>query len=246
MQYNDPYASPAGSFVRPVLPPVVDPDASPTRSITVSCAWLPFIRGALSQLILQSTWQGTPDQVRQAQDRAMTLISLFTECSTVEFPFACDTDLELHGPSPWGTWAANCLGVYEVLQGWVSTRAACPDCWYAGIRLDITLPALTQISDFALIYDMDFRGHVGGCDDTIWLRVTDVDNSALIGTPLHESDMASGTGLTYHTGFNTHGETQHLQVLIIAAEAETVDALPLASCEIRSVAISGSSSHPPC
>jgi len=51
-----PFAHPTGSFNAPVVPPDVDPDSDPSVTVRVSSAWLPYIRGAMSQLLLQSTW----------------------------------------------------------------------------------------------------------------------------------------------------------------------------------------------
>lgn len=91
------YAPSRGSFLRPVAPPVVDPTTAPTITITISCAWLPFIRGALQQLLLQATWQGDAPTLLEAQQRAFNLIDLFQECATVDFPFACSYEIEVDG-----------------------------------------------------------------------------------------------------------------------------------------------------
>lgn len=90
---DSPYAGPTGTFKKPVLPPTVDPGASPTRTFTISCQWLPYIRGALQQLLLQSTWD-VPDEAGLilAQARAWTLISMFDECTSFVPPFACPYD----------------------------------------------------------------------------------------------------------------------------------------------------------
>jgi len=89
------WAEPKGSFGRPVLPPNFDPSASPTRTFTINCSWVPFIRGALLQLVEQATWKtDDPDVLTLAQMRAMTLIGMFDECSTVVLPFSCDFDIE--------------------------------------------------------------------------------------------------------------------------------------------------------
>jgi len=89
------WAESKASFGRPVLPPNFDPSASPTRTFTINCSWIPFIRGALLQLVEQATWKtDDPDVLTLAQMRAMTLISLFDECSSLVLPFSCDFDIE--------------------------------------------------------------------------------------------------------------------------------------------------------
>lgn len=92
------------SFPRPIPLPLVDPDSAPTISVAVSCAWLPYIRGALSQLVQQYTWpQDVPSEVLLAQQRAMTLIAMFEECGG-GLPVACPYDFttgDQHGWNPW-------------------------------------------------------------------------------------------------------------------------------------------------
>jgi len=74
---NSPFAHPVSSFPVPVPPPNVDPDVGPFATVRINCAWLPYIRGALFQLGLQSTWQGSLADVNLAQDRANQLIGMF-------------------------------------------------------------------------------------------------------------------------------------------------------------------------
>lgn len=93
MQTFDPWNNVRGSFLTPVVPPDVDPDASPHIAITINCAWLAYVRGALTQLLLDSVWK-TPDEASRtlALQRANTLIAQFVECSTDILPFACPYD----------------------------------------------------------------------------------------------------------------------------------------------------------
>lgn len=83
------YAPSRGSFTTPVLPPSTDPRDSPTKTVEVNCQWLPYIRGALMQLVLQATWIPTDVGFTDIQMRAMTLIDLFKECDTSVLPIAC-------------------------------------------------------------------------------------------------------------------------------------------------------------
>lgn len=76
------FAVPVGSFIAPVPRPLSDPDAGELVYIGVNCEWIPYIAGALQQLLLQSTWQyDTTDELNQVQGRAFNLISLFN-CAT--------------------------------------------------------------------------------------------------------------------------------------------------------------------
>lgn len=70
-----PFAEPTGSFPIPVPPPPESSGGScSTLSVQFPSEWLPYILGALQQLILQSTWQGTPEQIIDTQQRAQAII----------------------------------------------------------------------------------------------------------------------------------------------------------------------------
>lgn len=92
---DEPFAEGRGSFLRPVLPPPFDPDATPVQTVHINCSWLPYIRGALQQLLLQATWDTDDPAVLQlAQSRAFNLINLFSECDSLTLPYSCDFDIE--------------------------------------------------------------------------------------------------------------------------------------------------------
>lgn len=97
------------SFPNPVLPPTVDPDVETTATVCFNPAWRPYILGALKQLVLQSTWDtADPAALKLAQQRAMTLISLFTEdCAlTQQVQFrqdVCGLQASFNGGSTWTT-----------------------------------------------------------------------------------------------------------------------------------------------
>jgi hypothetical protein len=77
---NSAYNHPAGTFAVPNTPPGVDPLADPTTTVSVNCEWLPLIRGALTQLLLQSTWNVTGDDLGVVQSQVWRLINLFAGC----------------------------------------------------------------------------------------------------------------------------------------------------------------------
>lgn len=73
---NSPFARPVSSFERPVALVLVDPCDKPDVAIYVRHEWIPYIVGALKQLVLQTTWDTTdPDALWLVQQRAMTLLS---------------------------------------------------------------------------------------------------------------------------------------------------------------------------
>jgi hypothetical protein len=61
----------------------------------VACEWLPFIRGALQQLLLQSTWKDVASPtLLQTQEWVFSLIDLFDECPASDLPLACNYGLD--------------------------------------------------------------------------------------------------------------------------------------------------------
>jgi len=69
---------PVGSFTEPVDPPGVDPTAGPLVYVGINCAWLPYITGALTQLLLQSTWNfSTLAELENVRGQATDLMNLF-------------------------------------------------------------------------------------------------------------------------------------------------------------------------
>lgn len=112
------FAPPRGSFQTPVLQPSSKPTDEPTKTISINCQWLPYIRGALMQLVLQATWVPTDAGVTDVQMRAMTLISMFTECGESVLPIACPYDFFSAGselgwsPFPGSDFCHPCYGVW--------------------------------------------------------------------------------------------------------------------------------------
>lgn len=113
---RSPFAVPTSSFNAPVQPPRSDPDTGPQATIRVSCEWLPYIRGALTQLLLQTTWLGSDADVDLAQDRANALIQLFLankpgDCgSPLPEPDGCDCEDDMSGCSV----SCDCNGVVTI------------------------------------------------------------------------------------------------------------------------------------
>lgn len=125
---DQPYADSRGSFRRPVPLPLFDPSASPTLTFSVNCAWLPYIRGALQQLLLQATWAtDNPTALLTVQSQAFNLIDIFQECETPP-AFACPFNFTTAGAGSGGFvnepdsyWTPTSLGDLLDSVGWVAT-----------------------------------------------------------------------------------------------------------------------------
>jgi len=81
---NSDFPRPVGSFQHPVPVVGVDPDAAPLVFVSFNERWLPYIVGALKQLVLQSTW-ATDDPYTWGieQFRAMNLLSYFARAQPI-------------------------------------------------------------------------------------------------------------------------------------------------------------------
>src|SRR5947208_803476 len=73
---DSPFAVPRGSYQRPVPLVLVDPCSEPTVTVKINREWIPYMLGALKQLVLQATWDtNDPDALWLVQQRAMLLLS---------------------------------------------------------------------------------------------------------------------------------------------------------------------------
>ena len=77
MWSNSDFAVPISSFVSPVPVPGVDPLAGDCFIIRINGAWLPYIRGALQQLLLQTTWDTDEAGLAIVQAQATNLLFAF-------------------------------------------------------------------------------------------------------------------------------------------------------------------------
>jgi len=122
-----PFAVPVSSFVSPVPVPGVDPLAGDCVIFRFNKAWLPYITGALQQLILQTTWQGDPATVQEAQAQAMNLILALADVqpggcgpdevippiTESEYEMSLCEQLRFNG----GRLEALCCGVWTPIEG---------------------------------------------------------------------------------------------------------------------------------
>lgn len=108
------FAHPTSSYNKAVPLVGIDPDDHPQVEVQFAKAWLPYVLGALTQLLLQTTWASTDKALVQLeQSRADDLIRRFSEAYPIdqdETPFwddadaadADDTDLDAPlGTFPW-------------------------------------------------------------------------------------------------------------------------------------------------
>lgn len=219
---DTPWAPAKGSFSTPVLPPTVDPDASPTKSLAVSCAWLPFIRGALLQLVLQATWKETGDALTLAQMRAMTLISMFDECSTSEVPFACSGDAR-ETASPVGSWAQAASfpqGVFVPLAGWQVTEHNDGSNFIYGVFVEVTFSKPLLIATIRMTYDLSLGTFDNPADYQAGFY--DVDNATFLGTPILFGGAIDGTGLHFEA-VGAGAVTSHIILFMRSSYAHGAD-----------------------
>lgn len=202
---DGPFAEPRSSFVRPILSPTVAPDSSPTTTIELSCAWLPVIRGALQQLLLQSTWQpAAAPSLLQTQEWVFSLIDLFPECAAEDLPLACnynflesdggwlavDNTFNVHDSCiPYGTVYPS--AEYHAGIGW----KAFYDCTNSLLFIykDITGLAITKVT---------VRGR---CDEARTLHVTVNTTTDVISVTVFPGDFVvaiSGTWSGVHMEVN--------------------------------------------
>lgn len=96
---NSAYAVPVGSFQNPVSPPAGDPDEGTLVSLCFNQDYAPYISGALTQLLLQSTWKvSSDDELNLVQMRMETLISMFGHLTPCYKPTPSGMEIEDNMP----------------------------------------------------------------------------------------------------------------------------------------------------
>jgi len=243
---DEPWAPARGSFGTPVLPPTVDPDASPTKAFTISCQWLPFIRGALLQLVLQATWKTDDPAVRLlAQQRAMLLIAMFDECTSLQVPFACEGDVRLN-QNPYGTFGVGAEGQWVMGSGYGSTCCTLniSNHHYAALILHINFTNPVTISNVHLEYDYA-QGENGDPSDYGLDVYDNGGGSGLIGSPITMASMVSVSGQSYDSGSHST-PISSLGINLISAIGISHDPVIQGLALLKRINISGSSTNPPC
>jgi hypothetical protein len=136
--YN-PFAVPISSFQRPVPLVLVDPDDEPNYSVCFRSEWLPYILGALEQLLLQTTWRTDDiDALKQQQDRSRLLIE--------QFMLGCPTEMPTVGCVAF-PMSASFISYYP--QNPYTQPGLIPD-WYSAVPfLRVDTSVLTDILGLA-------------------------------------------------------------------------------------------------
>ena len=185
---------------RTALPlPTQDPDAGPTIDITIACSWLPYIRGALAVLTEQFVWpQDDPAAMYLAQQRAMSLIAMFVECTTLP-PFACNYDFTVsdggwHQRDEGSSVHPSLLSEYTAGQGWTRTEYTydpVPGRNYAEAECEINF-ASTHITSVLMTYDLEKGTFTTGEADT---GIIFFSGGSVVGVVVIESSTdPDGTG----------------------------------------------------
>lgn len=247
---DEPFAEGRGSFLRPVPMPQFDPNVEPLVTVSFSCEWLPYVRGALMQLLLQATWQEGTGDLTQTQQRVFDLIDLMGDCDSGLTPFNCFADF-LSGPGGFGTitdsWPfGGAIGEYVSLAGWQGTVGGAPPTSvvvYDGVTLDVVLDAPAKITDVIIGYDM----RVGSSDVNSRLAIIayDVDNAAIIGTALTFAELSTGDGQTYHSGGSTP-LTSHFAILVACANGTSAPPSDAGLMYVTSLRLAGYTGGDPC
>jgi len=129
---RNPLPYPTSSFNQRVPPPTDDPDAGVQVTVCFSEEWLPYVLGALDQLLLPIAWQGTESEIELTQERAQMLKDMFASptCAIddVQTPYwDSDDDVEDTAPADEQTWYGHTDGndfvtdaADFVLQGFIA------------------------------------------------------------------------------------------------------------------------------
>lgn len=153
------------SFQFPVAPPPDDAPGDPFQTVQIPCKWLPYVRGALMQLLVQATWK--TDDWTTVQNRVFNLIGAFQECGGGP-PFECDYDFST-GPSGWQPsisppWIPTNGAIWsDAIPGWGQTIQVHTDNRYrTQVDIYLFLPVPAYITAYQINYDL----HKGSFDIT--------------------------------------------------------------------------------
>lgn len=227
---DEPFAPARGSFLKAVPVPTVDPTATPTISVTVACAWLPYIRGALQQLLLQATWDTSNSAtLLLAQQRAFSLIDLFRECSE-EIPVSCPYDFRVAGGTggsfavvPESAYTPGFFGAFAEFSGWLLTVSHRPDTALYQTRLEITRHFPTPVNMNAIEMTYSFVPGAFEFDPGNANLIVARSGGTVIGSAvINPRTLGSGT-FFLGTTFAAHTITD-IDITIVAGEQHGSDA----------------------
>jgi len=244
-----PYAKPIGSFQTPVLPPTSAPADSPTKSFSINCQWLPYVRGALKQLLLQSTWnlEGTELSLGEIQGAVFDLIDIFKECDESTIPFFCSGDFR-SSSSPFGTWVLTDLpptiGTWVSMAGYQTTVSTLGTSTYNGVTLDVTFDTPLNGAVFEILYDLS-KGEVNDGSE-LACYVYDYDHAHHLAGSKSFTALEEGNGLTLSFGPAENGAS-HFQIRFFAASRSGGSSpSPAGLGYLLGVTVSGDAGTDPC
>ena len=116
----------ASSFVEPVAPPGVEPDAAPLVCLQLNEAWLPYVIGSLMQLAQPAAWAASsPTALQTVLQQAQDLISDWGDaegCAMLTFRFdsSCVLQFSNDGGTTWTDvpgWPTYAPGCYTGATG---------------------------------------------------------------------------------------------------------------------------------
>jgi len=164
----NPYRQSVSPFVKPLPVPICDPDFQPV-TVSISCAWLNYILGALSLLQEQATWDtDDPDEMLLAIQRVANLRAIFTAagntspCDNAVVAISCAYAFQATDV-PWEVAPEYGVGSYDPGVGFKGTYNGPTDVDQLIIRTTLSEPiTLTQ---FSITYDGGGGG--AGADNII-------------------------------------------------------------------------------
>jgi len=125
------------------------------------------------QLLLQATWKTDAAGLLLAQQRASTLISLFTECAEAQLPFSCDWAFNTTD----GAWLGYAGTSWVVFSGWQANITASSPCTQT-LAIHKVLPANTTLTRVRVVGNRS--SGVGGALHNVYVTIGGVQSS--IGT----------------------------------------------------------------
>lgn len=189
MYLDSEFAKPISSFQRPVDPPDIDPNTGDQITVCFNELWRPYVVGALTQLLLQSTWNTDTVDLDTTQGRVFNLIDMFRTAHPgcgVTPPFLlcisgsfADDD---YGFS--SALSANCVSTYVGGTGWESCHFSGNDTEY--VTIERAFDNQTYIRSFKFDLHFDAAPVTQPITVTFFLHGSVVYTQTFTFTPVHD------------------------------------------------------------
>lgn len=141
--------------------PTHGPQVAPLAAVSFACEWLPYVRGALMQLLLQATWDTSdPVLLYQAQQWAFDLIAGFSECGGVPPAFSCPFDFQTLLDGDGGFVQVSQapfvpdIGLYVPLAGWRAQFATAAGNQETGVDIHKVYGAAVVVDNVEMVYNL--------------------------------------------------------------------------------------------